>query len=175
MRTIRIVLAPRTRNTRAIGLLYAGREMYARSWRMSRENSPGSRVARARTETSIPGFRWGILAGYLWKLNPPILFLGEGDLLWPPDILGISSSIRRPSPWWSPFIKCPLSEPLEERISPRYFATPRGFSASFSRAVRPRPLPPPPVRSLSCEFRLNESPRRLHRFAPIIRSTSDAG
>lgn len=36
------------------------------------------------------------------------------------------------------------------------------------------PIHPRPVRPLSYEFRLNESPRRFHRFPPIMRSASDA-
>lgn len=138
-RTMRIVLAPRTRNTRAIGLrMYE--EKCTRVPDACRGGSlPGSHVARARTETSIPGFRWGILVGYLWKLNPPV-YRSPGK----PPAFSTSTALRRVSnglPWWSPFIKCPLSESLGE-LSPSLpftrFAASRGFSASFSR-FSPRP------------------------------------
>lgn len=108
--TIRIVLAPRMRNTCAIGP-WMYEEKCTRVPDACRGGSPpGSHVARARTETSIPGFRWDILAGYLWKLNPPVYHS-------PGKPFSTSTAFRRVSNgllWWSPFIKCPLSEPLGE-------------------------------------------------------------
>lgn len=52
--------------------MYAKRNVRAFLTHVGEDLPPGSHVARARTETSIPGFRRGILAGYLWKLNPPV-------------------------------------------------------------------------------------------------------
>ena len=153
------------RNTHAIGNVQ--REMYVRFWRMSGRIPPGSHVARARTETSIPGFRWDILAGYLWKLNPPV-YQSSGKLR-PPST---SMAFRRVSNgllWWSPFIKCPLSKPLGElslslslslslplspgpprllSFSSSYFATSCGFSTSFFWS-HPRPYQTSFLRILS--------------------------
>lgn len=54
-------------------------------------NSPGMhRQGRKRQSQDFAG---GILTGYLWKLNPPILLLGEGL----PSGLSTSSAFRRVS------------------------------------------------------------------------------
>lgn len=84
----------------------------------------------------------------------------------PPDILGVSSSIHRPILMIAVYQVSSFR--AVRRTLLRYFATLRGFSASFSRSI------PRPIRLLSYKFRLNESPRRFHRFPPMTRSVSDA-
>jgi len=101
--------------------------------------------------------------GHLWKLDPPIYRSSEGGerkreregkldlgLL---DIQPTRPDDRR------------LSSVRAARTHSRYFASPRGFFAS----PFPRPLSRSrPVGLLPYEFRLNESPRRLHRFPPGV-------
>jgi len=122
---------------------------------------PGSHVARARTETSIPGFRWGILAGYLWKLNPPVYqSLGETP--------AFSTSIE--------YLTAYLDNHRLSSVS-SFRAVRRAFSLSLLTILQPLAVFPPrfpdpvldSIRPLSYEFRLNESLRRFHRFPPVIR------
>lgn len=122
------------------------------------ENSPRSRVARARTETSIPGFRRGILAGYLWKLNPPMLLLGEAAPAGrPSDILGISSSIHRLPILMIAVYQVSSFRAVKENARARAILQPLAvFPPRF-----PDPSSRPVLKPLSYEFRLNESPEEL--------------
>lgn len=95
----------------------------------------------ARTETSIPGFCQGNAGpGYLWKLNPPIYTAR------PRRKRQLDPSACRPASCTASALDIQLQPTILmiavyqassrcEITRPRYFATPRGFSISFSREV----------------------------------------